>query len=74
MHAGACFTAHENRHHVFRSGSGRAHTRVQASMPQARGTYAMPPLLFVIVIDPLQHILDVATNHGVLHRLNGKGP
>ena len=31
------------------------------------------PLLFVIAIDPLQKILDVATRRGLLHRIRGRG-
>ena len=31
------------------------------------------PLLFVIAIDPLQRILDIATKQGLLHKLRGRG-
>ena len=31
------------------------------------------PLLFVLAIDPLQQILDVATEKGDLHRLRDRG-
>lgn len=31
------------------------------------------PLLFVIAIDPLQRILDVATRKGLLHKIRGRG-
>lgn len=34
----------------------------------------MPPLLFVLAIDPLQQILDVATAKGDLQKLRGRGP
>lgn len=33
----------------------------------------LSPLLFVIAIDTLQQILDVATNHNLLHKLRGRG-
>ena len=33
----------------------------------------LSPLLFVLAIDPLQQILDVATENGDLHRLRGRG-
>ena len=31
------------------------------------------PLLFVITIDPLQRILEVATRKGLLHKIRGRG-
>lgn len=34
----------------------------------------LPPLLFVLAIDPLQQILDVATAKGDLQKLRGRGP
>lgn len=33
----------------------------------------LSPLLFVIAIDPLQQILDVATRKGFLHKIRGRG-
>ena len=33
----------------------------------------LSPLLFVIAIDPLQQILDVATRKGLLHKIRGEG-
>lgn len=33
----------------------------------------LSPLLFVIAIDPLQQILDLATTHGLLHKIRGRG-
>ncbi|KAE8791391.1 retrotransposon protein [Hordeum vulgare] len=33
----------------------------------------LSPLLFVIAIDPLKHILDVATRKGLLHKIRGRG-
>ena len=32
------------------------------------------PLLFVIAIDPLHKILDLATRKGLLHKIRGRGP
>lgn len=32
----------------------------------------LSPLLFIIAIDPLQHLLDKATDQGLLHRLRGR--
>jgi hypothetical protein len=34
----------------------------------------LSPLLFNLIIDPLQQILDLATANGDLHRLRGRGP
>ena len=34
----------------------------------------LSPLLFVLAIDPLQRILDLATEMGALTKLRGKGP
>jgi hypothetical protein len=31
------------------------------------------PLLFVLAIDPLSQLLELATDHGLLHRLHGRG-
>ena len=31
------------------------------------------PLLFVLAIDPLQHILDIATHKGIIHRIRSRG-
>jgi hypothetical protein len=33
----------------------------------------LSPLLFVLAIDPLSQILDIATDHGLLHKLRGRG-
>jgi hypothetical protein len=33
----------------------------------------LSPLLFVLAIDPLSQILDNATLHGLLHKLQGRG-
>lgn len=33
----------------------------------------LSPLRFILTIDPLQNILASATDHGILHRLPGKG-
>jgi mannosylglycoprotein endo-beta-mannosidase len=33
----------------------------------------LSPLLFVLAIDPLAQILDVATTHGLLHKIRGRG-
>jgi hypothetical protein len=33
----------------------------------------LPPLLFVIAIDPLQRILEVATREGLFHKIHGRG-
>ena len=33
----------------------------------------LSPLLFVISIDPLQQVLDLATRHGLLHKIRGRG-
>jgi hypothetical protein len=31
-------------------------------------------LLFNLGIDPLQQVLDLATSHGLLHKVRGRGP
>jgi hypothetical protein len=33
----------------------------------------LSPLLFVLAIDPLQKILELATSHNLLHKLRGRG-
>lgn len=33
----------------------------------------LSPLLFVIAIDPLQQLLNLATSHGLLHKVRGHG-
>lgn len=33
----------------------------------------LSPLLFVLAIDPLQQLLDVATSHNLLHKIQGRG-
>jgi hypothetical protein len=33
----------------------------------------LSPLLFVLAIDPLSQLLDIATAHGLLHKLRGRG-
>jgi hypothetical protein len=33
----------------------------------------LSPLLFVLAIDPLSQLLELATDHGLLHRLHGRG-
>jgi hypothetical protein len=33
----------------------------------------LPPLLFVLAIDPLAKILDTASTHGILHEIRGRG-
>ena len=38
----------------------------------ARGD-SISPLLFVIAIDPLQRLLDLATRKKLLHRIRGRG-
>ncbi|KAK1684747.1 hypothetical protein QYE76_045595 [Lolium multiflorum] len=33
----------------------------------------LSPLLFILAIDPLSQIIDIATDHGLLHKLRGRG-